>query len=50
MPKTIKRLLGDCIEKKIKKEDLTSTISVLNSLRSNNVEQLLSKQLQLLRG
>jgi hypothetical protein len=35
--------LLDTLNNKIKKEDLTATVSVLNSLRSSNVEQLLSR-------
>jgi hypothetical protein len=41
MDDSVRTTLTDAIEKKIKKEDLTLTVSVLSSLRSNIPEQLL---------
>lgn len=41
MSKSIKKILAETIENKIKKQELTSTVSVLNSLKSNNAELLL---------
>lgn len=43
MSKSIKKILAETIENKIKKQELTSTVSVLNSLKSNNAELLLSR-------
>ena len=43
LSKSIRKMLLDTLNNKIKKEDLTATVSVLNSLRSSNVEQLLSR-------
>lgn len=37
MDKYIKKALVEAIENKIRKEDLTATVSALNSVRSNNM-------------